>query len=211
MEAPCFHLSLQTDLSSACAACEACRKQASRDASSPARKSRTTLSVYRLSTAVPHCCSSTTGRAKRMNPLAMPSPSRAHSCRLHLRRCARSLQRTSMSGQSLGHERAPSAYERCPHGYLRAISPCSALYPCRVATALVMTVVRSPADAGRTSGRAVPRSTGRSVLGQCTVDGCGVWDGSPPGGRSSPVMTWGRRPVRRGRARRGRPVARRPG
>ena len=86
-----------------------------------------------------------------------------------------------MSGQSLGHERAPSAYERCPHGYLRAISPCSALYPCRVATALVMTVVRSPADAGRTSGRAVPRSTGRSVLGQCTVDGCGVWDGSPPG------------------------------
>ena len=32
MEAPCFHLSLQTDLSSACAACEACRNQASCDA-----------------------------------------------------------------------------------------------------------------------------------------------------------------------------------
>ena len=107
-----------------------------------------------------------------------------------------------MSGQSLGHERAPSAYERCPHGYLRAISPRSALYPCRVATALVMTVVRSPADAGRTSGRAVPRSTGRSVLGQCTVDGlwCVGWvaAGWPfePGGDLGPAPC----PARSGQA-----------
>jgi hypothetical protein len=32
MEAPRFHLSLQTDLSSGCAACEVCRNQASCDA-----------------------------------------------------------------------------------------------------------------------------------------------------------------------------------
>ena len=77
-----------------------------------------------------------------------------------------------MSGQSLGHERAPSAYERCPHGYLRAIS------------------------------RAVPRSTGRSVLGQCTVDGlwCVGWvaAGWPfePGGDLGPAPC----PARSGQA-----------
>ena len=58
------------------------------------------------------------------------------------------------------------------------------------------------ADAGRTSGRAVPRSTGRSVLGQCTVDGlwCVGWvaAGWPfePGGDLGPAPC----PARSGQA-----------